>query len=193
MHVAEYETTSELNNKVQLLGALLDDFTRIIKQPDTPAPVVSGFEGLRNKFNTARGMAKSVFVLKLEDSIQANGGNDEAKCLKELRLTTQLKQILGKQTPVAAIGDGEYAILLLGYDQCADLIPRLEELVARTNASLCTNDTSAARCSIGVARTPMDTDDLQSAIVMASAAASDADDAGPCYQFVSRRHKSCMN
>ena len=180
MHVAEYETTSELNNKVQLLGALLDDFTRIIKQPDTPAPVVSGFEGLRNKFNTARGMAKSVFVLKLEDSIQANGGNDEAKCLKELR-------------PVAAIGDGEYAILLLGYDQCADLIPRLEELVARTNASLCTNDTSAARCSIGVARTPMDTDDLQSAIVMASAAASDADDAGPCYQFVSRRHKSCMN
>jgi GGDEF domain-containing protein len=192
MHVAEYETTPELNAKVQILGALLDDFTRIIKQPDTPAPKVSGLTDLRNKFNTAHGMAKSVFILKLEDPIQANSGNNEARRLKEQQLTAQLKQILGNRTPVAAIGEGEYAILLLGYDQCADLIPRLEELTARTQAILCTNDASAARFSIGVARTPMDTEDLQSAIVMASAAASEFDVAGPRYQFVSRRHKSYM-
>ena len=193
MHVAEYETTSELNNKVQLLGALLDDFTRIIKQPDTPAPVVSGFEGLRNKFNTARGMAKSLIVLKLENPVQANSEGPEAQRLKREQQTKQLTQILGKQTPMAAIGDGEYAILLLGYDQCADLIPRLEQLAERTQARLCSGDDSTVRCSMGVARTPMDTEDLQSAVVMASTAASELTEFDPCYQFISRRHKSCMN
>ena len=194
MQTAEYSTTSELHAKAQMLGALLDDFARMIKQPDTAVPAAGGFTELRNKFDASLGLAKSLLVVKVRQSSSTTELSHATSYLENQTLVTkQLKEICGQQTPVAAIGDDEYAVLLLGYDQCGELIPRLENLVARIRTTLFSDDDSAQQCHIGVARTPIDTEDLQTAIVMASAAASELTGTGPSFQYICRRHRVCVS
>lgn len=50
-------------------------------------------------------------------------------------------------------------------------------------------DGSSLKCSVGVARCPVDTDDLSDLIQMASNAAAELIDNELRYQFISRRHR----
>ena len=92
-------------------------------------------------------------------------------------------------TFAAPIGDGEYAVLLLGIEQCADLIPRMENVVSRMASGRFRADGESLKCTVGVARCPLDAEDLVNLIRMASTAASELGGGGPQYQFISRRHR----
>lgn len=164
----------------QLVGRFLD----IVRGPDTNREV-STLSNLRNLFENSVGMARSLLVIRVENE------NSAADCLDRQQETIrQLRLVCGRSNPIAAIGDTEYAVLLVGYDQCCELIPRLDYIVSRAAAGHLNGDGGSLRCRIGVARSPIDSEELGASIAMASIAAQELQASGLAYQFISRRHKS---
>ena len=177
-----------------ILGTIVDSFAEIIRRPNSSnaqTPVVNAFTELRDKFDASVGFAKSLLVIHVDDGQKFT--NESERLTNQQQVTEQLKLTCGRAVPVAPIGESEYALLLLGYDQCSELIPRLENMIARAKAGHLNGDGRSLLCRIGVARSPIDTEDLRTAIAMASAAASELLESDLSFQFISRRHNIRMH
>jgi hypothetical protein len=174
-----------------MLGNVIDSFIGIIARPEpvSKQDTVGAFSGLRRAFDATAGLQKSLLVIRVKNDVSEDEEHATTLLARQGRIVRQLAKTCGLNTHAAAIGDDEYAVLLLGIDQCTDLIPRIENVISRMAAGHLNGDGASLKCSVGVARCPMDTDDLGHLIRMASAAAAELIDSTLEYQFISRRHR----
>jgi predicted signal transduction protein with EAL and GGDEF domain len=194
MQTAEFSSLPELQTRTHMLGELLDTFTSILVKPEAlPAPS-HDFNHLRNKFNATREYAKSLLVVRMQSTYQNNDAHsDSDRSILRNDVAEQLQALCGSGTCVTAIGDNEYAVLLIGYDQCSELIPRLETILASAQSgSFCAHGRGIP-CHIGVVRAPLDTEELHTAVAMASTAANELTGSASAFQFMSRRHKNWVH
>ena len=173
-----------------LLGNMIDSFIDIIARPKPASKggAVGAFSELRRAFDATEGLQKSLLVLRVENEVSEGEEDVSALLVRQGSIVRQLEKTCGLNTHAAAIGDDEYAVLLLGVDQCSDLIPRIKNVLSRMAAGHLNGDGASLKCSVGVARCPVDTDDLSNLIRMASVAAAELIDNELGYQFISRRH-----
>ena len=185
-----HATTSFENAQADtaILGGILDSFIRLIAKPK-PASTQSAagtFSALQSAFEASSRRGKSLLVIRVE-----NEGSEVAGALvdRQRHIVQQLEKTCGLNAVAAPIGDGEYAVLLLGIEQCGDLIPRMESVISRMASGHMSGDGVSLKCGVGVARCPLDAEDLGHLIRMASTAASELGNGGPGYQFITRRHR----
>ena len=185
-----YATTSLENTQTHAgtLGQILDSFIGIIKPRRANLPKKSNFSELKHSFEITKGIRKSLLVIHVESD--ADHQDDvNARLADQERVLQQLRSVFGIRATAAAIGDKEYAVLLHGIDQCNELIPRIEEMLSRTSAGHSNEHQVSLTCRVGVARCPIDADELSDSIRMASNAATELVNSEHTYQFISRRHR----
>lgn len=185
-----YSSLEDSHENVAFLGKMIDSFIGIIgaPKPSHTQHAFGAFSELQRAFDATQGLCKSLLVIRVENNQPECKEDASARLEHQGRIVRQLESSCGLHTHGAAIGDDEYAVLLLGVDQCSELIPRLESILSRTAAGHLNGDGSSLKYRIGVARCPIDSEELRDLIPMASTAAKELSHSDLAYQFISRRH-----
>ena len=173
-----------------LVGQVVEGVLGILKAPEEKLACHCTFSELMRAFKAAAGLPKSLFVVRVENDYSEQSQDASERLAQQAQITQQLASACGRSAHVAAIGDKEYAVLLIGIAQCSELIPRLKNLLSRTIAGHLNGDGTSLDCRVGVARSPMDSEDLTELICMASNAATELGVSDLRYQFISRRHRT---
>ena len=193
-----HATASFQNPQVDntVLSGLVDSFMRLIAKPEPASTYSTGdtLSALQRAFDGFKRPEKSLLVIRVENEgaeVDVSGIKENASAFlaRQSYIVQQLENTCGLNTFAAPIGDGEYAVLLLGVEQCTDLIPRMENVVSHMATGRFRANGESLKCTVGVARCPLDAEDLSNLIRMASTAASELGGGGPQYQFISRRHR----
>ena len=181
--------TQNMQSNAAFLGQVIDQMIGIIKTPQQGQPSHHSFSSLKTAFETADSLPKSLLVVRVENDHSEVEKDAAARLTQQAFIAQQLQSTCGRYTHAAPIGEQEYAILLLGIEQCSELIPKIENLRSRTAAGHLNGDGASLDCRVGVARCPIDTYELNELIRMASNAATELRHSELGYQFVSRRHR----
>ena len=168
------------------MGQILDSFIGIIKSPEVNLPRKCSFTELKRSFDATNGLSKSLLVIHVENGLSECEEDVSACSAHQERVLQQLLSVCGRHADGAAIGNKEYAVLLHDIDQCGELIPRLENLLSRTAAGHLNGDGVSLHCRIGVARSPLDADELRDMIRLASTVAAEISHGELGYHFFSR-------
>lgn len=171
-----------------MLGQLIDGVLGILNTSDTKQASNGSFSDLECTFKVTEDLPKSLLVVRVENDFSEEARNASERLTRQAQITQQLSSACGRFAHVAAIGAQEYAVLLPGMDQCSELIPKLNNFLSRTTAGHLNGDGASLDCRVGVARCPMDAEDLGELIRMASKAAAELRSSDLRYQFISRRH-----
>ena len=178
---------------------------RVLPEKFADEAVVSGvmpYFDLEAEFcNTAAiGVPMAILVVRI-DAWQAMAASD---CRAEESAADLLAGAFGEGSAVASLGAGEYVVLLRGVNHFPELLQILEYAQSRTrdDSGLRTGRRSyrehAGECSpagacfsfkTGIARCPLDDEDLRTLLFLAGTALDELHGDTPDYQFVDGRHR----
>lgn len=176
------------------LGHILDSFIGLLTPRKAAVQSKSSFSELEHAFYATKGLPKSLLVVRVEEDA-ASENDADARRVHQHKILKQLISVSGIRATVEPIGDNEIAVLLNGIDQCSELIARVEEMLARIEPEPATrqNDNKSRKCTVGIARCPIDADELNDSIRLASSAAAELNGSEYRYQFITRHQRRLVS
>jgi hypothetical protein len=147
-----------------------------------PAGLVEAFPELEAAFSDAGqfGLPMSLAVARMAPPPDAEGQDREALCRR-------LREAFSEECRVAPVDGNRFAVLLLGRDQFPDLV-RIFELALERLARW-QRGRPALCVQFGVARCPLDGDELPALLALAEQVLSDVPAQQAAFDFVDRRHR----
>jgi hypothetical protein len=181
-------TLENTQTQAGALGHILDSLIDMITPRKAPVQSRTSFSELEHAFYATKGLPKSLLVFRIEDDA-ASENDADARRVHQHKVLKQLISVSGIRATVEPIGDNEIAVLLNGIDQCSELIARVEEMLSCMSPVKKQSDSKSRNCTVGIARCPIDADELNDSIQLASCAAAELIDSEQRYQFITRHQR----
>ncbi len=161
---------------------------RVAGEGRTPAgAMLEAFPRLRESFDEARGLGLPMSMLAIRignfDRLAGRPGGLRRDIVAEL------SRAFGGEARVAPMTDNDFAVLLLGKDQCPELVGCVNYALERLSRDALDGSGLALVCQVGIARCPLDADDFDELITLASRATADLPPNAPDMCFVDRDHR----
>jgi hypothetical protein len=175
------------------LGHILDSFIGLLTPRKAAVQNKSSFSELEHAFYATKGLPKSLLVVRVGQNA-ASDNDVDARQHHQKNVLKQLISVSGIRATVEPIGDNEIAVLLNGIDQCSELIARVEEMLSCIEPEPATrqSDNESRNCTVGIARCPIDADELNDSIRLASSAA-EQNGSEHRYQFITRHQRRLVS